>query len=295
MDAQEKEKLKQMADNFVLTGKYLHAVQIYHRLLDETGKMDYKFCLAETYLQMGFIDASDKYYISVLDEFPNNDEMRLEVSSLLIKSRNWEKIIEILSMVDSNKKSVVNFILGFAYLKTEDYKFAKHYLEKFIKSEDNPELKLEAVYYLGIANYHENNFEEAIKRFKESEFHQNSNADFYFYLASSYRKLGMFTHASLYITKALRINHKSAKILLEAAKIYNKSEQFKKAHKYLRIYGDLGKEVSNDFLLTLAETFLGLNRIKDAKAIINLIDDEESDNPEMIAIKSKISKLSETK
>ncbi|AFH48523.1 Hypothetical protein IALB_0811 [Ignavibacterium album JCM 16511] len=295
MDAQEKEKLKQMADNFVLTGKYLHAAQIYHRLLDETGKMDYIFRLAETYLQMGFIDASDKYYISVLDEFPNNDEMRIEVSSLLIKSKNWEKIIEILSMVDSNKKSVVDFILGFAYLKTEDYKFAKHYLEKFIKSEDNPELKIEAVYYLGIANYHENNFEEAIKGFKESEFHQNSNADFYFYLASSYRKLGMFTHASLYITKALRINNKSAKILLEAAKIYNKSEQFKKAHKYLKVYGDLGKEVSNDFLLTLAETFLGLNRIKDAKALIALIDDEESENPEVIAIKSRISTLSETK
>ncbi|BDQ04268.1 tetratricopeptide repeat protein [Ignavibacterium sp.] len=295
MDAQEKEKLKQMADNFVLTGKYLHAAQIYHRLLDETGKMDYKFSLAETYLQMGFIDASDKYYISVLDEFPNNDEMRLEVSSLLIKSKNWEKIIEILSMVDSNKKSVVDFILGFAYLKTEDYKFAKHYLEKFIKSEDDPELKIEAVYYLGIANYHENNFEEAIKRFKESEFHQNSNADFYFYLASSYRMLGMFTHASLYITKALRLNRKSAGILLEAAKIYNKLEQFKKANKYLSMYGEVSKTVPNDYLITLAENFLGLKRIKDAEKVISLIDDEESENPEVIAIKSRISKISDTK
>lgn len=295
MDAQEKEKLKQMADNFVLTGKYLHAAQIYHRLLDETGKMDYKFSLAETYLQMGFIDASDKYYISVLDEFPNNDEMRLEVSSLLIKSKNWEKIIEILSMVDSNKKSVVDFILGFAYLKTEVYKFAKHYLEKFIKSEDDPELKIEAVYYLGIANYHENNFEEAIKRFKESEFHQNSNADFYFYLASSYRMLGMFTHASLYITKALRLNRKSAKILLEAAKIYNKLEHFKKANKYLSMYGEVSKTVPNDYLLTLAENFLGLKRIKDAEKVISLIDDEESENPEVIAIKSRISKMSDTK
>lgn len=295
MDAQEKEKLKQMADNFVLTGKYLHAAQIYHRLLDETGKMDYKFSLAETYLQMGFIDASDKYYISVLDEFPNNDEMRLEVSSLLIKSKNWEKIIEILSMVDSNKKSVVDFILGFAYLKTEDYKFAKHYLEKFIKSEDDPELKIEAVYYLGIAYYHENNFEEAIKRFKESEFHQNSNADFYFYLASSYRMLGMFTHASLYITKALRLNRKSAGILLEAAKIYNKLEQFKKANKYLSMYGEVSKTVPNDYLITLAENFLGLKRIKDAEKVISLIDDEESENPEVIAIKSRISKISDTK
>lgn len=295
MDAQEKEKLKQMADNFILTGKYLHAAQIYHRLLDETGKMDYKFSLAETYLQMGFIDASDKYYISVLDEFPNNDEMRLEVSSLLIKSKNWEKIIEILSMVDSNKKSVVDFILGFAYLKTEDYKFAKHYLEKFIKSEDDPELKIEAVYYLGIANYHENNFEEAIKKFKESEFHQNSNADFYFYLASSYRMLGMFTHASLYITKALRLNRKSAGILLEAAKIYNKLEQFKKANKYLSMYGEVSKTVPNDYLITLAENFLGLKRIKDAEKVISLIDDEESENPEVIAIKSRISKISDTK
>ncbi|MEP0861494.1 MAG: hypothetical protein HRF52_08665 [Ignavibacterium sp.] len=295
MDAQEKEKLKQMADNFVLTGKYLHAAQIYHRLLNETGKMDYKFSLAETYLQMGFIEASDKYYISVLDEFPNNDEMRLEVSSLLIKSKNWEKIIEILSMVDSNKKSVVDFILGFAYLKTEDYKFAKHYLEKFIKSEDDPELKIEAVYYLGIANYHQHNFEEAIKRFKESEFHQNSNADFYFYLASSYRMLGMFTHASLYITKALRLNRISAGILLEAAKIYNKLEQFKKANKYLSMYGEVSKTVPNDYLITLAENFLGLKRIKDAEKVISLIDDEESENPEVIAIKSRISKISDTK
>lgn len=295
MDADEIKKLIELADNYVLTGKYLHAVQIYHRLLDDTKMMEYKFRLAEIYLQMGFVEASDKFYISILDEFPDNDEMRLEVSSLLIKSRNWEKLIEILSLVDSDKKSEVNFILGFAYLKTKDYKFAKHYLEKFLTSNNNPELKVETTFYLGIVDYYENNFQEAIKRFKESEFHQNNNADFYFYLASSYRMLGMFTHASLYIIKALRLNNKNAQILLEAAKIYNRLEQYKKANKYLNIYSEVSKRVPNDYLLTLAETYLGLKRINEAEMVISLIDEDQLDNPEVIAIKSKISSMSESK
>lgn len=221
--------------------------------------------------------------------------MRMEISSLLIQSKNWEKLIEVLSQVDSNNKSEVNFILGVAYLKTKDYKFAKHYLEKFLKSDNDPQLKVEAGYYLGIINYYQNNFEEAVKRLKESEFHQNNNSDFYYYLASSYRMLGMFTHASLYITKALRLNNKDADILLEAAKIYNKLEQFKKANKYLDIYSEVSMQTPTDYLLTLAETYLGLKHIKEAEMIISLIDKDESDTPEVIAIKSKISTMSEMK
>lgn len=55
MDAEEIKKLKKMADKYILARKYLHAAQIYHRLLDETGQMDYKFHLAETYLHMGLL------------------------------------------------------------------------------------------------------------------------------------------------------------------------------------------------------------------------------------------------
>ncbi|GMU96157.1 tetratricopeptide repeat protein [Ignavibacterium album] len=288
MDAAEIEKLKKTAEEHILAKKYLHAAQIYHRLLDETNSMDFKFRLAEIYLHMGFIDASDKYYVSVLEDFPDNDEMRMEISSLLMHNGNWEKLIEVLSLVDSDKKPEVNLILGVAYLKTKDYKFAKHYLEKFLKSDNNPELKMEAGYYLGITDYYQNNFDSAIKKFKESEFHQNNNSDFYFYLASSYRMLGMFTHASLYITKALRLNKKDIRILLEAAKIYNKLEQFKKANKYLDMYSELSKRVPNDYLLTLAETYLGLKHAKEAEMVISLIDEDESDNPEVIAIKSRI-------
>ena len=288
MDAEEINRLKQTAEEYILAKKYLHAAQIYHRLLYETNSMDFKFRLAEIYLHIGFTEASDKYYVSVLEDFPDNDEMRMEISSLLIQSRNWEKLIEVLSLVDSDKKSEADFILGFAYLKTKDYKLSKHYLEKFIKSDNNPELKVEAGYYLGVVNYFENNFEEAIKRFKESEFHHNNNADFYFYLASSYRMLGMFTHASLYITKALRLNKKKPDILLEAAKIYNKLEQFKKANKYLDMYSEVSKRVPTDYLLTLAETYLGLKHIEEAEMVISLIDEDESDNPEVIAIKSRI-------
>ncbi len=273
----------------------LHAVQLYHRLLDETGRLDFKFALAEVYFHMGFKEASDKYYISVLEDFPDNDEMRLEISSLLMSSKNWDKIIEVLSLADASKKPEVNFFLAYAYMKNYDYKIAKYYLESFLKSNGNPELRTEAIYYLGISNYYQNEFQEAIKNFKESEFHQNNNPDFYFYLASSYRLLGMFTHASLYITKALRLSKKKPTILLEAAKIYNKLEQFKKAGKYLRMYEEISNRVPDDYLLTLAETYLGLKHVKEAEMVISLISEEESNNPEVIEIKSRIATMSESK
>lgn len=295
MDVEQKEKLTKLADNYILTGKYFHAAQIYHRLLDETQSITYKFRLAETYLHLGFIEASDRYYISVLEDFPDNDEIRLEVSSLLMKSKNWEKLIEVLSLADATKKPEVNFILGFAYMKLSDYKIAQHYLELFIKTNNNPELKLEATYYLGVSNFFLNNFEDAIKRFKESEFHQNNNPDFYYYFASSYRKLGMLTHASLYITKALRLSKKKPDILLEAGIIYNKLEQFNRAEKYLNLFTEVASRVPKDYLLAYAETLIGLKKIQEAEMVISMIGEDESDNPEVIALKFKLLKVSEMK
>jgi tetratricopeptide (TPR) repeat protein len=295
VDVEQKEKLTKLADNYIQSGKYFHAAQIYHRLLNETESNAYKFRLAETYLNMGFREAFDKYLISVLEDFPDSDEMRLEVSSLLMKSKNWEKLIEILSFVDADKSPEVNFILGFAYLKLSDYKLAQHFLELFIKSKSNPEVRLEATYYLGVSNYFLDNFEDAIKRFKESKFHQNNNPEFYFYFASSYRMLGMLTHASLYITKALRLSKKKPDILLEAGKIYNKLEQFSKAEKYLNLYTEVASKVPNDYLLAYAEALIGLKKTQKAEMVISMIEEGESDNPEVIALKSKLLKISERK
>ncbi len=295
MDKNEKEKLIDLAGNYVLSGKYLHAVQIYHRLLDETGNIDYKFRLAETYLYMRFREASDKYFVSILDEIHADDDLRMKLASLLMSSKNWEKLIEVLSLVDAEKRTEVNFILGMSYYKTKDYKFARHYLEKFLKSEGKPELKVEAVYHIGLINFFESNFEEAIKLFKESEYYNNNNSEFYYYFASAYRMLGMYTHASLYITKAMRIDKKDPDILLEAGKIYNKLEQFYKSENYLELYSEVSKKVPNDYLLTLAETYIGLKQFEKAEMIISLIDKEESDNPEVIAIKEKISSAVKTK
>lgn len=295
MDTKEQDKLNDLADNFVVSRKYLHAVQIYHRLLDETGNINYKLRLFETYLYMRFREASDKYFFSILDEIHADDDLKMRLASMLMSIHDWEKLIEVLSLVDAENRPEVNFILGMSYFKTKDFKFARHYLEKFLKSDGKKELKVEAVYHIGIINYFENNFQEAIELFKESEFFNDLNSEFYYYFASAYRMLGMYTHASLYITKALRLDKKDPNILLEAGKIYNKLEQFNKSEKYLELYSEVSKNVSNDYLLTLAETYIGLKQFEKAEMIISLFDKEESDNPEVIAIKQKISSSTNTK
>lgn len=295
MEKDEIERLENLAHSLLSSSDYLKAAQVYQKLLEETKNFIYKFRLFDCYLQLGNRQAAEKYVISILDDFPGDDEVTLHIATTIMYFKDWEKTKEILMSVDPEKRTEVNFFLGFTFFKLKNYQKAEHHFNLYLKKNDNPNLENLAIYYLGVTYFYQNRFDEAISRFKEVESSQTDNLEFDFYFASTYRMLGMLTHASHHIMKALRFSYKRHDILIEAAKIYNKLEQYEKAEEFLRSYSEISKNTSNDYFLTLAETCIGLKNFKDAEIAISLIDESETGNPEYIAIKSKLSKMSGVK
>ncbi|MGQ9797970.1 MAG: tetratricopeptide repeat protein [Ignavibacterium sp.] len=289
---EEIESKKKIAEKYIAENKPLHAIQIYNYLLNETDEPEYKFLLAEVYRDMGYISAYEKYLMAFLDDFPDDDEIRFEISTFLMEYESWENIVKALSVVDTIKRPQFNFMIGYAYYKLNDLKLARHHLELYLNSKKKIELKFDCLFYLGLIDLKEGNYDEAIKKFKETEFHFNSHPDFYYYLANAYRLSGMFTHASLYIVKSLRLNKRNAKAYLEAAKIYNALEQFEKAEKHLKKYSELENDNTSEYNLTLAETYIGLKKFDHAQAYLSIVEEDEPDNSELTALKNKLSKLS---
>lgn len=289
---EEIESKKKIAEKYIAENKPLHAIQIYNYLLNETDEPEYKFLLAEIYRDMGYISAYEKYLIDFLDDFPDDDEIRFEISTFLMEYESWENIINVLSVVDTIKRPQFNFMIGYAYFKLNDWKLARHHLELYLNSRQKIELKFECLFHLGLIDLKEGNYDEAIKKFKATEFHFNSHPDFYFHLANAYRLSGMFTHASLYIVKSLRLNKRNAKAYIEAAKIYNALEQFEKAEKHLKKYSELENNNSSEYNLALAETYIGLKKFEQAQACLSIVEEDEPDNSELTALKNKLSKLS---
>jgi tetratricopeptide (TPR) repeat protein len=289
---EEKESKKKIADKYIAENKHLHAIQIYTYLLNETNDPEYKFILAEIYRQMGYISAYEKYLIAFLDDCPDDDEIRFEISTFLMEYERWENIINVLSVADTTKRPEFNFMIGYAYYKLNEFKLARHHLELYLNSSQKIELKFDCLFYLGLIDLKEGKYDEAIKKMKETEFHFNSHSEFYYHLANAYRLSGMFTHASLYIVKSLRLNKRNAKAYIEAAKIYNALEQFEKAEKHLKKYSELDNNNTPEYNLTLAETYIGLKKFEQAHACLSIVEEDEPDNSELTALKNKLSKLS---
>lgn len=289
---EEKNNRKKVAEKYLAENKPLHAIQIYTALLNETDDFQYKFLLAEIYNDLGYISAAEKYLLSILDEFPDDDDIRFEISTFFMEQNCWENMIKALAGIDAMKRPEVNFMIGYAYYKLNDLKLARHHLELFISSSQDADLIFNSLYYLGIISLKEGKFEEAIKKFKHTEFHFNTSSDFYFYLANAYRLSGMFTHASLYIVKAIRLNKRNSKAYLEAAKIYNALEQFEKAEKQLKKYAEIENNNSSEYNLTLAETYIGLKKFEHAQLCLSIVEEDEPDNQHLSALKDKLSKFS---
>ncbi|WP_337865165.1 hypothetical protein [Ignavibacterium sp.] len=292
LSLEEKNNKKKAAEKYLAENKPLHAIQIYTALLNETNDFQYKFLLAEIYNDLGYISAAEKYLLSILDEFPD-DDIRFEISTFFMQHDCWENMIKALAGIDASKKSEVNFMIGYAYYNLNDLKLARHHLELFINSSQNADLIFNSLYYLGIISLKEGKFEEAIKKFKDTEFHFNTSSDFYFYLANAYRLSGMFTHASLYIVKSIRLNKRNSKAYLEAAKIYNSLEQFEKAEKQLKKYAAIENITSPEYNLTLAETCIGLKKFEKAQLCLSIVEEDEPGSIELNVLKDKLLKFSQ--
>ena len=118
-DERIKHRLR-LASAFISEGKNLHAVQIYIKLIEETGSDEFYFQLAELYENMGFLDSGKKILYDLLQINNNNSNAALFLGQYLLRNSKWFESIEILNTISDSTPSTI-FLIGYAYLMLNEF------------------------------------------------------------------------------------------------------------------------------------------------------------------------------
>lgn len=267
---EEKEKYKlKLAAAFISEGKNLHAAQIYRKLIEEDGKEDFYFQLAELYEDMGFVNAGKNILNDLLQIKNNDDSIALFLGQFLLRNSKWFEAIEVLIPI-STSNPLTEFLIGYAYLMLNEFELSKEYFTNYISAEDSSELKQEANLYLAKVEFELHNYNSALDYANKAKYLFSDFWELNLILAKVYYNLNMFAHAVTPIQKALKLNSKDSVVQEYAGKIYYQLQDYKKAEVFFAQCIELSSEVSAEIYTLLAKSFLKQMKSDEAKMFFDL-------------------------
>jgi len=258
-----------LASAFVAEGKNLHAIQIFKNLIEETGRNEFYFQLAEIYENMGFVEAGKNVLSELLENKKADNDITLYCGQYLLRNSRWFEAIEVLNSI-SDSTSAALFLIAYSYMMLNEFELAKEYFSNFIISDEKNDLKQEANLYLAKIEYELRNFDSALNYATNAQFLYSDFWELNLILAKVYYSLDMFTHAVNPIQKALKLNSKDAAVQEFAGKIYFQLQDYKKAEKFFSEYIDLSSDVSAEIYTLLAKSFVKQRKIDEANLFFEL-------------------------
>lgn len=258
-----------LASAFISEGKNLHAIQVYKNLIDETGRNEFYFQLAEIYEDMGFVDAGISVLKDLLDNNDPDNDVVLYFGQYLLRNSRWFEAIEVLNSISGGTPAAL-FLIAYSYMMLNEFELAKEYFSNFISSDEKNDLKQEANLYLAKIEYELRNFDSALNYATNAQFLYSDFWELNLILAKVYYSLDMFTHAVNPIQKAIKLNSKDATVQEFAGKIYYQLQDYKKAEKFFSEYIDLSSEVSAEIYTLLAKSFVKQRKIDEANLFFEL-------------------------
>ena len=261
-------KLK-LASAFISEGKNLHAVQIYLNLIEETGRDEFYFQLAELYEDMGFIDSGKIILSDLLSLKSSNYDIALYLGQYLLRNSRWIESIEVLKGI-SDLTTEALFLIAYSYMMLHEFELAKEYFSSFIISDQKGDLKQEANLYLAKIEYELHNYNSALNYATNAQYLYSDYWELNLILAKVYYSLDMYTHAVNPIQKALKLNSKDASVQEFAGKIFYELQDFNKAEKFFSEFIELSSEVSAEIYTLLAKSFVKQRKIDEANLFFEL-------------------------
>ena len=286
-DYQYKHKIKQ-AHDFEAQGKFLHAVQIYNSLLQEfPDNNELYISLANLYEYMGNIEPALNLLNSCLEENSENIELRIFLGQFFLKHSKWEEAIETLSYVLPEEEPVVSFFIGYAHFMQKEFEMAKMSFLNFISFEEQTELLHEAHIYLAKIELKLKEYKSALNYAKKAEIIYSNFWELNFIYAETYFNLGMYAHAVAPVEKAIKLSAEEPSPYELAGKIYLKLGDYQKAEKYFLSYIEKIENVSSDIYTRLAEACLNAEKTKDALAYFDIAIKLDPENKTALAGKDR--------
>ncbi len=258
------------AREFEAQGKLLHAVQIYHLIIqDHPDLVEAYFDLADLYESLGNITPGIELLESLIEQNQDDKDVRLFLGQYLMRNSKWNEAIEVLSFIMPEEEPMVSFFLGYSHFMLEEYEIARLNFFNFIPKQKHSELLYEANLYLAKIEVKLKNFERALNYAKKTEELYSNFWELNFIYAECYYNLGMYAHAVNPIEKAIKLNPKENILSQLAGKIYMKHGDYLKAEKHFLEFIESIENVSSDDYTKLGEACLKASKAKDA---INYFD-----------------------
>ena len=268
-----------MARDFENQGKFLHAAQLYFSLLEDfPDNSEVNVNLANLFEMMGNSESGINLLTSHLEKDPEDIDARLFLGQFLLRNSKWNEAIDVLSYLAPEEEPVASFFLGYSYFMLKDFELSKKHFLDFLKVENHTELLQEANIYLAKNELNLGNFESALSFAKKAELLYSDFWELNLIYAQTYYNLKMYTHSVTSIEKALKLNPQEPSVFEWAGKIYLKVGDYKKAEFLLRKFIEKQEFISSDIYTKLAEACLKSKKTKDALVYFDLALKLDPDN-----------------
>jgi len=279
------------ANKFIISGKLLHATQLYKKLIEEfPEELEPYFQLAELYQKQNMSKEAEELLSGYINMHNNSIEAHLFLAQIFLKNSKWEKVIEILQSVSTEEEPISLFYLGYSYFMLDDLNYAKNYFENFLKHNHEPELFYESQLFLAKIYLLLENYITALAYAEKSEKFYLNNWELKYIYAKIYLKLKMINFAIDNIESCLKLCKDNYSVYKLAGDIYFHANDYKKSEEfYLKCVSF--KDVNDiDFYLSLADVSLKNKKINQSVNYYDIV--LKIDSKHNIALSGKRNALS---
>ena len=245
---------------------WLHAVQIYQRLIDAfPDRLDLRTRLGTVYLQMGNLPAAELVLLQALRHDAHNPDILYSLGIACYQSNDLERSLFYMQQLAGKKLPKVHYSLGLIYWRQGELAHAERHFRLTLEFQpDNTDAALalgetllragkasDAVmilataaarmprdagvqHSLGIARLAAEQWEEAVLAFRTVVMLDAENADARIAMAGAYMKLRLFTEAEQVLKEVLSTDRASTKALLSLGKLALLKSNKSRAEEYFR-------------------------------------------------------------
>ncbi len=214
--------------------KFLHALQIYKRLLnDENFKKKAALRISAVYDKLKKSKEATKFLAEYCSENADDSEIVKYLASRFIIEKKYENAVESLKPLNADENPGINFLSGYAYYYLGKFELAKEKLEMFISSGAREDLRSEAFLHLAKSYLNLGLTDEAFEIAEKGEKLNPENDEILFIKGKIYFRRQMYRHAYETVKRALVFNEGEPEYLKLLGKILFKMDEFEKAENYL--------------------------------------------------------------
>jgi tetratricopeptide (TPR) repeat protein len=258
---------KSLADE----GKYLHALQLYNKILSEAAQTPEPYIQCSLlYLNNGQVDSAIRTLEDGFKLFPKDEDIIFRLGILCHQSEQYHKSIGFLKRLRKRHSITIHYALGVAYLKIDNYERAKEYLRIVQKSDSKyPHVN----FHLGEALFKLNLYAESLKYLKNEISLNPADWEAHYYQGIVYLRLMEYKKALAAFEAVNKIDPNNLTGITKSGECLLELKKYDEARSYL----DLALSSNPNFI--------------DALVVLGRLHDAVGDNENANEVLSKASKI----